>query len=399
MDFVEIGNNYEIYCGDSLVLMGEIPENTFDTCITDPPYHLTSITKRFGKKNSAPAQYGKDGAFGRVSKGFLGKEWDGGDISFDVETWKKIYHVMKPGGILLCFGGTRTYHRIAVAIEDAGFILKDTIMWVYGQGFPKAYDISKGLDKRAKAERPVIGRAENAEEIMRRARQRPTNNEGLKRECREDEEWIYNRANITAPATEEAKLWDGWATALKPAYEPIIVAMKPVDKTYVDNALNWGVAGFWIDGSRIGDEEVPINKLQKWSGFGEEKKPSYEPTISTKGRYPNNFIIDGSEEVVSLFPKTKDSSAARFFYCAKASRSEKRDGLGDNENVHPTVKPLALMQYLARLTKTPTGGIVFDPFMGSGTTGLASVLEGRDFYGIEKEAEYYELAKQRMMSL
>ena len=361
MDFAEIGNNYEIYCGDSLVLMGEIPENTFDTCITDPPYHLKSITQRFGKKNSAPAQYGKDGAFSRVSKGFLGQEWDGGDISFDIETWRKVYRVMKPGGTLLCFGGTRTYHRIAVAIEDAGFILKDTIMWVYGQGFPKAYDVSKGIDKRVGAERPVVGRAENAEEIMRRARQRPTNNEGLKRACREDEEWVYNRANITAPATKEALLWNGWATALKPAYEPIIVAVKPVELSNVDNALKWGVDGFWIEGSRVNN------------------------------RYPSNFIHDGSEEVLAELPKNAHS----FFYCAKPTRAEKNKGVKNN-NGHPTVKPLNLMKYLARLTKTPTDGVVFDPFMGSGTTGLGAILEGREFYGIEKEPEYYELAKQRL---
>ncbi len=417
------------YNEDCLTAMDRMQENIFDTCITDPPYHLKSITKRFGKEGSAPAKFAKDGSFSRISKGFLGKEWDGGEISFDPETWKKVYRVMKPGGTLLCFGGTRTWHRIAVAIEDAGFLITDTIAWVHGQGFPKSLDISKAMDKRAKAERPVIGRAENAEEIMRRARQRDTNNEGLKRDCREDEEWIYNRANITAPATEEAKLWDGWTTALKPAFEPIIVAIKPIDKTYIDNALKWGVSGLWIDGARIEGEDIEVNRTEKWSGFGNKKQPDYETAISSKGRYPSNFIHDGSEEVVALFPFTKsgsgkktpikrsksvddamygnfgesegsryadEGSAARFFYCAKASRSEKRDGLGEGENVHPTVKPLALMQYLARLTKTPTGGIVLDPFMGSGTTGLGCLAEGRKFVGIEREKEYYEIANRRL---
>jgi len=400
-----------------------LADNSIDTCITDPPYHLTSITKRFGKENSAPAKYGTDGAYARASAGFMGKTWDGGDVAFDPATWAEVYRVLKPGALLLSFGGTRTYHRMVCAIEDVGFEIKDTIGWVYGSGFPKSYDISKALDKMAGAEREVVG--------TRKHTYPDSDNWGEPKNLSSDGYFQSEQKNsdlahipITAPSTPEAQLWDGWGTALKPAMELIVVAMKPLDGTYVENALKWGVAGMWIDGGRI------------------EGK-----------RWPANLIHDGSDEVLELFPQTGKSSggrignkgsalnmmgtkyeagdpgygdegsAARFFYCAKASRAERNAGLegaepkwvdetrkpdsvgGNNPrnrgaradtNFHPCVKPLSLMQYLVRLTKTPTGGIVLDPFMGSGTTGCACALEGREFIGIEKEAEYVEIAEKRI---
>jgi site-specific DNA-methyltransferase (adenine-specific) len=421
--------------------MRSLPENSVDTCITDPPYEL----------------------------GFMGKKWDSSGIAFQLETWQAVYRVLKPGAILLAFGGTRTYHRMVCAIEDAGFEIRDTIAWVYGSGFPKSYDISKGIDKQAGAEREVVGKRTGA-----------VNPNGYKTDgiTQSGGAFASGDFDVSLPATPEAKLWNGWGTALKPAFEPIVVAMKPIDGNFVNNALTWGVAGLWIDGGRVEtsdklsggcmngsvgasdgwdrpwrhDEAAIRNKIERYKGQVEKSE--------SLGRFPANFIHDGSDEVVGLFPSphgagyarqgndmerkgniyfTKgismnngmrfgdSGSAARFFYCAKASRSERNAGLegmpekqrdlgrnvnqpsmngGDGNpynrgvkevtNHHPTVKPIELMRYLVRLTKTPTGGVVLDPFTGSGTTGIACVLEGREFIGIEREAEYVEIAEKRI---
>jgi site-specific DNA-methyltransferase (adenine-specific) len=401
-----------IYTGDCLEVLAGMPENSIDTCITDPPYEL----------------------------GFMGKKWDSSGIAFQPETWQAVYRVLKPGALLLAFGGTRTYHRLVCAIEDAGFEIRDTIAWVYGSGFPKSYDISKGIDKKAGAKREVVGWNENLT-----GRTRPEGNPVR----------FTNKANgtLTAPSTPEAQLWDGWGTALKPAHEPIVVAMKPIDGNFVNNALTWGVAGMNIDGGRVGTDEMQINTYFGRGPFGDSQVGNGYYSKITRGRYPANFIHDGSDEVVGLFPQSKggvavrhnsggntfggnnpkppmedmsyndSGSASRFFYCAKASRAERNAGLegmeerwidesrkegavgGNNPrnrgarsatNHHPTVKPLALMRYLARLTKTPTGGVVLDPFMGSGTTGIACELEGREFIGIEREPEYVEIAEKRI---
>jgi len=416
-----------------------LADNSIDTCITDPPYHLTSITKRFGKENSAPAKYGTDGAYARASAGFMGKTWDGGDVAFDPATWAEVYRVLKPGALLLSFGGTRTYHRMVCAIEDAGFEIRDTIGWVYGSGFPKSLDISKAIDKQAGAEGEVIGKEKIDIGIQSGSMHAGRESKIVERE-------------VHAPATSEAQLWNGWGTALKPAMELIVVAMKPLDGTFAENALKWGVAGYWIDGGRIGTEEHIVHGKEagKFQPNGGETIKDYH---EVQGRFPANLIHDGSDEVLELFPQTGKStggrignkgsalnmmgteyeagdpgygdegSAARFFYTAKASRSERNAGLEDSEpkwvdetrkpnsiggnnphnrgaradtNHHPCVKPLSLMRYLVRLTKTPYGGIVLDPFMGSGTTGCACALEGREFIGIEKEAEYVEIAEKRI---
>jgi len=380
--------------GDCLEVLATIPENSIDTCITDPPYEL----------------------------GFMGKHWDSSGVAFQVATWEAVYRVLKPGAIMLAFGGTRTYHRMVCAIEDAGFEIRDTIAWVYGSGFPKSYDISKGIDKQAGAEREVVERRPHAP------------NAGAARfgqaECTE---YIYS-----LPSTPEAQLWHGWGTALKPAFEPIVVAMKPIDGTFVDNALKCGVAGYWIDGARVGTEQTVSQekrgrygswstKVMREQGFRPYNIDNrYQPEkVNPPGRFPANFIHDGSDEVKELFPQSKggvavrhnsggntfggnnpkppmedmsyndSGSAARFFYCAKASRSERNAGL-EGTNHHPTIKPIELMRYLVRLTKTPTGGVVLDPFMGSGTTGIACELEGREFIGIEREAEYVEIAEKRI---
>ena len=335
---------YTLHLGDCLEYMANMESDSADSIITDPPYGLT----------------------------FMGKEWDHGVPG--VPFWAEALRVAKPGATLLAFGGTRTFHRLACAIEDAGWEIRDCIMWIHGQGFPKSSNIAK---------------------------------------------------------TTASAQWDGWGTALKPAFEPIIVAMKPIDGTFANNALGHGVAGLWIDGARVGHTVETWPKTRSFasgisSGYtqGIQKGPTQFTGETPQGRWPANVIHDGSDEVVAGFPVTKAAtsrtnaghesigralfgggwagplypdtgSAARFFYCAKASRSERTHN-GRIENKHPTVKPLELMRYLCRLTKTPTGGIVLDPFMGSGTTGVAAIMEGRDFVGIERDVESHHTAKERI---
>ena len=275
----------KLYLGDCLEVMKGMPENSVDTCITDPPYEL----------------------------GFMGKKWDNTGVAFQPETWAAVYRVLKPGAILLAFGGTRTYHRLACAIEDAGFEIRDTIAWVYGSGFPKSYDISKGIDKQAGATGEVIGK-----EMVDVGMQSGNMHAGRKS--------VIVERNITAPSTPEAQLWDGWGTALKPAFEPIVVAMKPIDGTFVNNALTWGVAGLNIDGGRVGfqddadyQESTQKNRHGDFNSNGGIRVPTkgiyhgdnrppvnYEPS---KGRFPANFIHDGSDEVVGLFPQTTSGGA------------------------------------------------------------------------------------------
>ena len=420
-----------IYTGDCLEVLATLPENSVDTCITDPPYEL----------------------------GFMGKKWDSSGIAFQPETWQAVFRVLKPGAILLAFGGTRTYHRMVCAIEDAGFEIRDMVEWVYGSGFPKSYDIGKGIDKQAGKEPVVIGKRTDGRYAYHF---QDGNNQFVNAENNAHKEVDSKIGLITSPATPEAQLWDGWGTALKPAHEPIVVAMKPVDGNFVNNALTWGVAGLWIDGGRVGTDEVGARaRSNSESGntnmLGVNAQTNFQGA-PTQGRFPANLIHDGSDEVLALFPQTKsgamngvyqntlmankagvrdgkpihlqqeasEGSAARFFYCAKASRSERNAGLegmpnvrikgqpsyldegGTNnwtgkenhaiysQNHHPTIKPIELMRYLVRLTKTPTGGVVLDPFTGSGTTGIACVLEGREFIGIEREAEYVEIAEKRI---
>jgi len=415
--------------GDCLEVMATLDENSIDSVITDPPYGLN----------------------------FMGQHWDHGvpGIAF----WREARRVAKPGATLLAFGGTRTHHRLMCAIEDAGWETHNVIMWVCGSGFPKSHDISKAIDKAAGVEREVVGRGTSGP-ALKMAGENP-------RPWHETSKSDNGRIefDITTPATPSAELWDGWGTALKPAWEPIVVAMKPRDGTFAANALKWGVAGLNIDGGRVGMEgESPSGSGKPSSGSalaamgpGSSSGGNGGNVTPAAGRWPANLIHDGSDEVTALFPVTGKStasmrgrrsgsiygggkgpsgpdtlrghndsgSAARFFYCAKASRTERDAGCegmkkrnaqstgwsGDSmplrqdgterkmpraANNHPTVKPLALMRYLAKLTKTPTGGVVLDPFMGSGTTGMAAVMEGRAFIGIEIDVGYFEIATARI---
>ena len=360
--------------GDCREVMQTMPDNSVEAIITDPPYEL----------------------------GFMGKSWDSTGIAYDVTVWQECLRVLKPGGHLLAFGGSRTYHRLACAIEDAGFQIRDQIMWVYGSGFPKSLNIGK---------------------------------------------------------QEGCETWEGWGTALKPAHEPIVMARKPLDGTVAQTVLTHGTGGINIDGCRVGmSDKDKEQSLNNWKPNGYELKESiYEfgteivaTEQNTQGRFPANFIHDGSDEVLELFPDSKAGkprndrgtggiwsesmgvpcgpqygdigSAARFFYCAKANKKDRNEGLdgfepkreadriiddgvgGDNPrnrsntpkaNHHPTVKPTDLMRYLCRLV-TPPNGTILDPFTGSGSTGKAAMLEGFRFVGIEQSAEYVEIANARI---
>ena len=388
--------------GDSLDKLQDLAENSVDTIITDPPYGLS----------------------------FMGKRWDY-DVP-SVELWRETLRVLKPGGTALIFAGSRTSHRMAVNVEDAGFTIKDTIMWLYGSGFPKATDISKQLDKGH--ERKVVG----TQKLQGTARRMKGGNYGDF-----SGEDTADVINLTEPATPEAKLWNGWKShGLKPSYEPIIVAMKPNDGTYANNALKHGVSGLNIDGGRIennGKSTARERNIAIQGGnfkAGEFKTDGVTAGGHSQGRFPANIILDeeagelldeqsgelksgvagkkskgyGVADIDRKFGEGKADTipdegygfndkggASRFFYCAKSSKSERTHG-GTITNGHPTIKPLKLMEYLVKLTATPTGGTVLDPFMGSGTTGLACKNQGRDFIGIEREAEYIEIAKNRINS-
>ena len=331
-----------IYNGDCREILQTLPDHSIDAVVTDPPYGLA----------------------------FMGKKWDYSVPS--VEIWQQCLRVLKPGGHLLAFAGTRTQHRMAVNIEDAGFEIRDMIAWVYGSGFPKSHDVSKAIDKAAGAEREVVG----FDPTCRLAINKNLN----------DDKWGkigQQGADITAPATESAKQWSGWGTALKPALEPITVARKPLCGTVAANVLQYGTGGINVDGCRVGTWLLPE------ATAGQEKIVTFKRgvmvTPERTGRWPANLIHDDSDEPSSLL-----GDAARFFYCAKANKKDRGEG-----NNHPTVKPTDLMRYLCRLI-TPPNGTVLDPFMGSGSTGKACMLEGFHFIGIEMEREYYEQARRRI---
>jgi DNA modification methylase len=376
---------FTLHQGDNRDVLKDIPDNSIDSIVTDPPYEL----------------------------GFMGKSWDASGIAFNVEVWEECLRVLKPGGHLLAFSGSRTYHRMAVAIEDAGFEIRDQIMWIYGSGFPKSHNVSKGIDKAAGAEREIVDSYKGV-----------TKGDGGRYNWHNTDETGSTNVDVTIPATPAAKQWDGWGTALKPAHEPIVVARKPLIGTVAANVLTYGTGGLNIDASRVSGEAVPINKLEEWSGFGQKIEPAYEQTMNTQGRWPANVIHDGSDEVVELFPANAgggfgkrgalnggattwgfkgemqdvgygdSGSAARFFYCAKANKRDRNEGVEASNN-HPTVKPTDLMRYLCRLV-TPPNGTVLDPFVGSGSTGKAAIYEGFNFVGIEMTEEYLPIAKARI---
>ena len=374
------GETYTVHIGSNLDVLPTLEDNSIDSIVTDPPYEL----------------------------GFMGKKWDSSGIAYSVELWKECLRVLKPGGHLLSFGGTRTWHRVAVAIEDAGFEVRDSIAWMYGSGFPKSLDVSKAIDKAAGAEREVIGK-------------KITGN------ARTEEGWSGGQTTVdeTAPSTHEAQQWEGWGTALKPAFEPIVVARKPLIGTVAENVLTHGTGALNIDGSRIGTERTITNHTMRPSGpsvVGNGAKATGEQSLNPEGRWPANVILDEySAEILD-----EQSDASRFFYVAKASKRDRNEGLEDLEatsaaemvdrkegsagmdnpragagrtsgakNFHPTVKPTDLMRYLVKLV-TPPNGTVLDPFTGSGSTGKAAILEGFRFVGIELTEDYIPIIEGRL---
>jgi DNA modification methylase len=360
--------------GNNIELLRDLPENSIDSIVTDPPYEL----------------------------GFMGKKWDSSGIAYSVELWTECLRVLKPGGHLLAFSGSRTYHRMTVAIEDAGFEIRDQIMWVYGSGFPKSLDVAKAINKAAGVEYEA----------------KPASGVGFMNHTDDGYNTTLNQLVQVGESTDEAQQWSGWGTALKPAHEPIVMARKPIEGTVANNVLKHGVGGINIDKCRVGTEGGTF-KATKPEGvshgiYGEGINGNVEIGKLDAGRFPANFIHDGSDEVVAL-----TSDAARFFYCAKASKAERNAGLEGmperrpderNEvgmgtfaekgvaiqsNFHPTVKPLTLMRYLVRLV-TPPNGTVLDPFAGSGTTLVAAVLENFNSVGMEMTADYMPIIKGRV---
>lgn len=382
---------YDIHLGNCLEVLKGIQDNSVDSIVTDPPYGLS----------------------------FMGKKWD-----YDVPEqaiWEECLRVLKPGGHLLAFSGTRTQHRMAVRIEDAGFEIRDMIAWVYGSGFPKSMDVSKAIDKTHVAEREVLGTSPNWRDSKR------NREAGGSMEVRGK-----NAGLLTAPATESARQWQGWGTALKPALEPITVSRKPFKGTVAANVLEHGTGALNIDGCRVGTDGSRTNSSQpraERNGFVKGFVDGTETVIRDQGRWPANLIHDGSDEPTDLL-----GSASRFFYCAKTSRKDRNEGLdgfegktpsdktgrkegsvglvgdhdnkwqtanpfanggGISQNNHPTVKPTDLMAYLCRLV-TPHGGTVLDPFMGSGSTGKAAMREGFRFIGIEMDESYLKISEARI---
>jgi DNA modification methylase len=379
--------------------------------VTDPPYHLTSIVKRFGKANPEKEVYAATSKSAYMSRGFMGKQWDGGDIAFQPELWAEVLRVLKPGGHMVCLGGTRTYHRMVCAIEDAGFEIRDQLAWVYGSGFPKSHDVSKGIDRAAGVERKVIGHSPF--DARKPNGSAGINSVGLSPES--------GGGFITAPATDVARQWQGWGTALKPAWEPICLARKPLSEaTVAANVLRWGTGALNIDGCRIacGTEHMrgSVKGTENGPLAGIRGAKDFVATDSPLGRWPANLCHDGSPEVMAGFPDAGGGfgkrggerqseygfggtmetvgfgdfgSAARFFYTAKADADDRLN------SKHPTVKPVDLMQWLVRLV-CPKGATVLDPFAGTGTTGAASFIEGRRCVLIEREAEYLADIEKRM---
>jgi DNA modification methylase len=399
------GETYTVHIGNNLDILPTLPDCSVDSIVTDPPYEL----------------------------GFMGKKWDNTGIAYNINLWRECLRVLKPGGHLLSFGGTRTWHRVAVAIEDAGFEVRDSIAWMYGSGFPKSLDVAKAINKAAGVEYEA----------------RPASGVGFMNSSDDGYNTTLNQLTQVGESVEEAQQWEGWGTALKPAFEPVVVARKPLIGTVAENVLTYGTGGLNIDASRIKGEswsrppQSGVPHEGNWKSVASESNP--------QGRWPANVILDeysaelldeqsgnlksggsspnanrtvpnGSGLTMShMMPKLNTNhppssgGASRFFYVAKASKRDRNEGLDELEastngvgalrdggrgsqprqNFHPTVKPTDLMRYLIKLV-TPPNGIVLDPFTGSGSTGKAAILEGFRFIGIEMTEDYIPIIEGRL---
>lgn len=416
-------DRYTLYLGNCLDSLKGMPDNSVDSIVTDPPYGIS----------------------------FMSKKWDY-DVP-SVEIWKECLRVLKLGGFLLSFSSTRTYHRMTINIEDAGFEIRDSCTWNYSSGFPKSHNISASIDK-------MYGHPNRGRAI-------PTASSYQACDVDQENKLTSNPVGPYEPKTDKAKQWQGWGTALKPSQEFIAMARKPLDGTVANNVLKWGTGGINIDAARVPMSDADYEKLssgverirEKGGTMGNSWKNSSDLSganpVNPSGRWPANFIHDGSQEALELFPDVKGSkgsgltksdarswknksieginrvgyddsgSAARFFYVPKASKRDKEEGLDDFKertqaatfgdigpmegnprkpntghvqkirNFHPTVKPTELMKYLCRLVTQP-GGVVLDPFMGSGSTGKAAILEGFRFIGCELDEEYLAIAEARI---
>lgn len=479
-----------LYVGDCIDVMRTLPDASIDAVCTDPPYDLTANKK--GGSGAASINLNSPGGRSRISTGnggggFMGKGWDSTGIAFDPATWREVLRVLKPGGHLLAFGGARTWHRLTVAIEDAGFEIRDSIAWLYGSGFPKSLDVSRAIDKAAGAEREVIGydaskARPNKENFAKRTDRQPTSAAAVG--------WKDNGATVTAPATEDARTWQGWGSALKPGFEPIVVARKPLIGTIAVNVLTHGTGALNIDATRVAfngaADEAESKQKNRHADYGTPSggnavygdytmvpRINYDPS----GRWPTNVLLDESQAVEldkqggnrtgGHHPRTRGKGglstsghsgqddlderhdtavggASRFFptfrYQAKAPQSERPKiflpscdcedpwptgtstkkvgqatggadpatsrewsatsvcgncGAEPRHSSHVTVKPLALIRWLVRLV-TPPGGVVLDPFLGSGTTAQACEAEGFRCIGIESDETYVPMTAVRL---
>ena len=394
MTVIEVGDARVVF-GDCRDVLKTLADCSVDSVVTDPPYEL----------------------------GFMGKKWDGTGIAYDVSVWEECLRVLKPGGHVLAFGGSRTFHRMAVAIEDAGFEIRDSIAWMYGSGFPKSLDVSKAIDKAAGTLK-VVGQGKAGKTALGQSSgYNHTNNP--------------HEFDITEPNSPEAQQWEGWGTALKPAFEPIVVGRKPFGKgsTVAANVLLHGVGGLNIDASRIGRADGdalgrwPANViLDEYSAglLDEQSGVSVSKAGGMSGTHPGPMDWGKDDSGTPRGGHNDSGGASRFFYCAKASKRDRNEGLDGLENTsagdmvdrvedsagmnspragagrtsgaknfHPTVKPTALMRYLIKLV-TPAGGTVLDPFTGSGSTGKAALLDGYKFVGVELTEEYLPIIEGRL---
>ena len=440
----------KILVGDSVERLKELPSNSVDSVVSDPPYGLGTPPPIADVLKAWLAGE----AYHASGKGFMGAQWD----SFvpGPEIWKEAYRVLKPGGHMVCFFGTRTYDIGCMAIRLAGFEPRDSISWLFGSGYPKSLNISKALDRSFAVEPTVVA----TRPLEGKAKYLKGGNYNGKSQENETLEF-----EITKGTSPEAVQWEGWGTALKPGQELIALVRKPFDGTLIENVMRWGTGGLNIGACRVGKEggtrkgSKPTGKGHGIYGAGLHGNCKIESTGT--GRWPANVCHDGSDEVVGDFPFTKSGklephhymkasenrsmsgpnqgrhprqssfgdagSSSRFFYCAKASKTDRDRGLDnyrshsasersggrkadsaginnpragtrtEGRNPHPTVKPTALMQWLCRLV-TPPGGVVLDPFMGSGSTGVAASLEGFQFIGCDISEEYAAIAAQTVES-
>lgn len=373
---------YALHCGDCREVMAGMDAESVDAIVSDPPYGL----------------------------GFMGRAWDHGVPG--VPFWTEALRVAKPGAHLVAFGGSRTFHRLACAVEDAGWEIRDVLMWLYGSGFPKSLDVSKAIDKEAGFERPRVPGGQGGKNTVLGSRK---SGEAISGEA----------------ISGEAIRWSGWGTALKPAYEPIILARKPLRSTVAANVQAHGTGAINVDGCRVRDgsetggpkPEYVANNRNAVFGRG----MGGEAWSNTSGRWPANILLDEAAAAVldsmapsagggfgirggspdgngiysGAFPRGNCSvvgygdrgGASRFFYTSKASSRDR--GRLEHGNNHPTVKPTDLMRWLCRLV-TPPGGLILDPFMGSGSTGVAAVAEGFRFVGVDIERHHVEIAERRL---